>query len=798
MKNTMSGAAGASVLALLLAPGTAKAEAAQPIDVPAQPLEQALAELSRETGLSILADKTLLDGKQSNAVRGVMHPQEALSALLADTRLNPRALERDRAVVTATEVVSQNATEDAMELSEIVFRTTRGRVPIEDVPRNATVIPQETFETLKNGSTNLVETLPKIIPSYGPPQFRNSTRGVTLRGRSPLYLLDGIPLSTQVIQTLGFLDQNAIDSVEILYGPTALYGNGAAGGVIQFFTLEPSDAALETDLSFGIRSSLSDGSSFESDSFSYLTTARVSGTRGDLGFVAGLSLERTNGFYQPGGERLGPGGLDDFENIGVFGKLTYDLDSTQRLEGFVSIVEREAHATEYAGVAESAAPFETIGVFDPSSYAEPPNQSGQYFSLKYLNSDLGGGDFSLQAYYADETTVDIGADIRGSPLPPSFPTLFQTQSDLESYGIRTDYAFSASDALRFQLGGDYRMERKRSPLLVSSEAAFDPDNFFDASRSLEQFPDIDIESFGLFLQAAYDVNDRLTVEGGLRYDRFDYDVAPSDPAFALPTGIRPGGSGDADDVTFNLGATFDLNADTTLFASFAQGFSIPFIDFAVTTVAPGVGVSDTSLIDPIKVDSYEIGIRGSRGILDYAFAVFYAESDFGSSIQVNPDGTAQLIRAPQRNYGFELATQAQVRDDLSLSFGLAYNDGENDADDDGDFEALPSLQVLPLTISLGARWEYSDRLSFNGNVYYLSGRDRAFDDGVDSYELDGFTTVDVGLDYEVGQGRMSLQITNLFDEFYLPPESQSRVGLTNDRRTAGQGRALSLVYSTTF
>jgi iron complex outermembrane receptor protein len=57
-----------------------------------------------------------------------------------------------------------------------------------------------------------------------------------------LVLIDGIPQSTPLRnggRDLRTIDASAIDHIEVINGATAMYGNGAAGGVINYITKKP-------------------------------------------------------------------------------------------------------------------------------------------------------------------------------------------------------------------------------------------------------------------------------------------------------------------------------------------------------------------------------------------------------------------------------------------------------------------------------------------------------------------------------------------------------------------------------
>src|SRR5690606_27869993 len=62
------------------------------IDLPAQPLPDAIKALARATGTSIAADSALLAGKAAPAVRGRLEPGDALARLLAGSGLEAVAL----------------------------------------------------------------------------------------------------------------------------------------------------------------------------------------------------------------------------------------------------------------------------------------------------------------------------------------------------------------------------------------------------------------------------------------------------------------------------------------------------------------------------------------------------------------------------------------------------------------------------------------------------------------------------------------------------------------------------------
>lgn len=59
-------------------------------DIPAQPLAQALDSYGRVTGMAVLADQTLISGRRSADVKGMLAPDQALRILIAGSGLSIR------------------------------------------------------------------------------------------------------------------------------------------------------------------------------------------------------------------------------------------------------------------------------------------------------------------------------------------------------------------------------------------------------------------------------------------------------------------------------------------------------------------------------------------------------------------------------------------------------------------------------------------------------------------------------------------------------------------------------------
>ncbi|MEO0707266.1 MAG: TonB-dependent receptor, partial [Cyanobacteria bacterium J06649_5] len=210
-------------------------------------------------------------------------------------------------------------------------------------------------------------------------------------------------------------------------------------------------------------------------------------------------------------------------------------------------------------------------------------------------------------------------------------------------------------------------------------------------------------------------------------------------------------------------------------------------------------VDDNLLLEPQVVDNFEVGVRGEFGQVQASLTGFYSESDLGSSIRFNQDtGFSQLVRAPQRNYGLEATVDWQPSEVWRLGGYSSWSEGESDVGDDGEFLALGSLNVPPYQIGLYLENDTTPTWSNRLQMLVVGDRDRAFNDEVDTFDIDSYVTLDLISSLQLGRGKLTLGVENLLNTSYLPLTSQERVGRFEERRFAAPGTTVNLRYSITF
>ena len=713
-------------------------------------------------------------------------------------------------VLAVTPGVEIAQTEDS-ETIQVIVTATRTEENVLDVPRSVTVIEREQIEQQLNLTNNLTDLLGKLVPGLAPPPFTNNTIELELRGRPIVVLIDGVPQtpnSNGNAADLRVIDPALVERIEVLRGPSAIYGDGGTGGVVNIITRAPAEDDVTYTISAGVGTSLT---SFGGDSFRYNALIGASGTDGPVEGLLNLSYDQVNSLYDAEGDRIIPTSVSDTSRIGLLAKLAYNFDEQQRL-GFTYSFYRDSLDTEFLpdeGI--TAIPGLQKGRalrIGDVSYDERPRQLNHVLNVTYRHTNLLNSQLDAQAYFRDRELIQRFTDFRLNPLSAlpvlaPFPDVWQTTLDATEWGGRVQMDTSLGNAASVLWGIDYSNEINDRPLLVSDNAAFDANQDLNiVDRSLTQGGPYTVESVGLFTQASWDITEQVQISGGVRYENFDISVEDYSLAFITALNLpreRQGGNNSFDDVAFNAGIIYRPIPEVGLFANFSQGFSIPNIGSVLGAVASTFDINSDLLLEPQKVDNYEIGVRAELGNVQATLSGFYSESDLGTNFAFDDNGLATLVRAPQRNYGVEATVDWQPSNTWRLGGLFSWSEGENDVDDDGEFDPLGSFDIKPFKVGLYVENDTTPGWTNRLELLAVGNRDRAFDEGVDDFTVDGYVTLDLLSSLQVGDGRLTLGISNLLNNQYLPVATQVLTAPgVEARRAAAPGATVRLQYTLEF
>ncbi len=614
-------------------------------------------------------------------------------------------------------------------------------------------------------------------------------------------LVDGVPQSTSrnAGRNLRVVDPAVIERIEVLRGPTALYGDGATGGIINIITRQGEEGPPQYRISGGLTAA----PSRISDSLGGNISLGVSGKAGISDYLFNASFETIGSLFDAEGDRIPPdllssqGSLADTDTINLFGKVCWDFDD-HRLELTISHLNTDQDTDFATDPAVNLLPpgTEKARVRDGLQLDEQSQITNTFVNFDYSHPNLiFGSRVHAQVYYRDYYTRFFPFD--GAPFRIRTPEgfrIFQSRVDSQRYGARLEIDTPlVADRLSLLSGLDFSDEDVVQPVSILDNGVYDRSGglVFDQIDSRPWVPPLNQTNLGLFAQLRWQPTDRLVFRGGVRQEQIGVEVDD----FTTLSGNRvEGGELDYDATLFNVGAVYNLTDELSVFADFAQGFSVADVGLVLRDAPAGRSVGDLNP-EAQKVDSYEVGVRGTWDNLQASLAVFYNESNLGTTFDRN---TFTIIRAPEKVYGIEAALDWQVSDRWNVGSTLSFVEGESDVDRDGEYIALNGFRINPLKLTAYVEHETAPGWQNRLQLLYSGSRNRAFDDGVDFREVEDFVTLDLISSLQVGSGTLRLGIQNLLDNQYFSPVSQLLRTRTNDSYTAAPGRTISLQYVLEF
>ncbi|WP_414620436.1 TonB-dependent receptor domain-containing protein [Calothrix sp. CCY 0018] len=714
----------------------------------------------------------------------------------------------------AQKPTSETPSKEPAQLSEpieLVVTATRTEEEITNVPRSITVVPREEIEKQSAISNDLGDILGRTVPGLGPPNSLNRAGNAqTLRGRPVSILIDGVPQqgNSFVNTQLGYISPDAIERIEVVRGPTAIFGQGASGGVINIITKKPSEAGVTSTAQIGINAAAGGDAFLEEDSFGNFLQYGFSGQDKIFDYVFSISRDSVGAFFDADGDRIPSNNAtsDDTVSTNILGKIGLDIGNDQRLQISVNHGNNSRDINFVADPITRTIPElqKTRAIRQNQIYqgTDAPRITSTSANLSYNNDALfGNNQLQAQIYYRDSEEVGVASDNRGR-FGDSINRFRQSE---EALGGRLQINTPLASSMSVLWGADYEQQKQGDSL----REIFDP-VAFDASsndgRILRKvgedvfYPAFDLSSLGLFAQLKWDISEQFLVSGGLRHERFDFSVDEFTPLldnnFDPYVGPSvPSAELDFDDTVFNLGAVYKVTPDVSLFANFAQGYSVPQLFRVLNFLPVGFTIeNDVGFLQPQKVDNYEIGVRGNWNNVQATLAGFFNYSSLGLSSRGLPDGTIQFVRAPQRNYGIEATLDWQAAKNWKIGTGLTWTEGEDDQDEDGDFDALRTLEVQPLKLTAYVENQTTPGWRNRLQLLYVGNRDRGFEAGSDFVSIEDYLIVDYISSFRIGSGSLEVGIQNLLNNRYSSVFSQAGGGLDELLNNYERGRTLSVNY----
>ncbi|KQM71463.1 ferric aerobactin receptor [Pedobacter sp. Leaf216] len=677
--------------------------------------------------------------------------------------------------------------EQHSELNDVIVSASRRPESLSQTPSSVTVLTAKELNTQSTISPNLANILSYSVPGLGFSTNQTGNSGQTLRGRNVLVLIDGIPQSTPLRaggRDIRSIDPSVIERVEVIKGATAIYGNGAEGGLINYITKK-----ADNGKSFGGYTQAGITGNLKGDStIGYRFSQQLYGKEGKFDYLVSGMFEKTGVFRDADGLVLSPEyGLGETKSYNGFVKLGFNFTPKQRLQvmyNYFSSRQHSKYVTKDGVYGQSPA----IGIYGTRLGEDEGTRFNHNANLQYTNQQIfGKTDLTANVYYQDFYTIySNSASFFGSGQSAITSTKKGARVNLN-----TPFNITPQVPMQLNYGLDL-MNDKTAQSLTDGRL---------------WVPNMNMINFAPYLQASATLINDLTIKGGLRVENINIDV---DDFNTLATGANgagsiavQGGKLNYNALVFNAGARYSKFKFFNPFISYAQSFSV----FELGRVLRAAKSNTLSQLEtkPIIVNNYEAGFSSTIGKLNFSAAYYYSTSKLGANL-LEVNGTYISQRIPERVYGFEIQADYQILRDLSIGGNYAQVEGKGDVDNDGKFDGdkdvyLNTTRIPPSKTTVYLKYSGIKNLSVDVNWMRVGNRDRFKTNAAGKYligegPVKAFNLFNVAAVYQVTQPlKLSLGVENLLNKVYYPAISQFYGSNVNYVRGNGRRFNLSAGYA---
>lgn len=652
------------------------------------------------------------------------------------------------------------------ELGEVIVSASRKPEVLDNVPSSVTVISKKTLEDNMAVTTDITQILANEVPGFAPSAQTNSNVGQSLRGRSVLIMVDGIPQSTPLRNgevDLRSIDPAVLERIDVLKGATAIYGNGATGGLINYITLTPKDdAVIAGKTTLNLTGTLAGLKNSVGGRIGQL----LHGKYGKFDYAVSGVYERTGEWKDAKGKLLGPNySLGETDSYNAFVKLGFAPTRRQRIQLMYNYYSSQQNSNYTLVNGDFLTGKPATGALGKQGGSPTGINGNHNLQLSYrADSLIGGTSLQADAYY--ESRDDV----------------FYVSLGRFEGGDGQSHTLSKKKGFRFMFN---------SPLGRTGALSYGADLVHDiTSQPLVDgrvwVPEMKMFNVAPFAETQWTFFDHLILKGGVRIEKVnigvdDYTtlrITNAAGQTVTPSFAVKGGDLDYTATLFNAGIRYNRLPAFTPYASFSQGFSVADIGLALRDAK----VDNISKIntEAVLVNNYELGFVSRVKQLRFELTGFVSTSKLGAEMVYDPaTDLFNVSRTPERIYGFEASVQYRPLASLDMGASFSYVEGKADTGRTGDYNmylngrriSAPkiggSVHFRPVN-TLELHLQYAGILNRDRFEKLPSGLYKGNEGAVEAYHLFNFNA-----SYRVTRSAMlTLGIENLFNADYFPARSQ--------------------------
>lgn len=682
----------------------------------------------------------------------------------------------------------------ASDIEEITVSATRTAQPASAIPGTVTLIDRELVALRSNISDDLASVLAATVPGFAPSSQKLAGRGETLRGRNPLYLIDGIPQHNALRD--GQRDGHTIDlafveRIEVVNGSNAVQGVGATGGVVNIVT-----PRLEREAPLRLRTSarLTSADEYDDDALAWKGSVLASKGFERGAVMAGVAVHERGLFLDANGDPVGiyptQGDIMDSTSVSMILKGEYDL-TADRVVGFMLNdfdLERNGDYLPVPGDRALGIPSGTVDGDPGPVVGDPARNDVTTAALTWREDALLGGSLDAQLYAQRFRGLFEGGTFGGffRLTPDGPPFLDQSRIESDKLGFRATWNRElAAVPLDLALGLDWFRDDSAQVLARSDR---------------EWVPETRFETVAPFAQLAWTPIEALTLSGGLRIEDARLEVDDYVTIAAANSTAVGGGEPAFTETLANVGLVWRFSDAWRLYGAFSEGFTMPDVGRVLRGVSsPGQSVDGLLDLEPVVTENRELGIEYDDGRLSGRVAYWESTADRGARLTSNAAGIFEVQREETEIDGIELTLSWALNETFTLAGNYARTNGRFDSDGDGAVDSdLDGLNVGPDRLNVYLDGVHDGGWRWRAQVSRLADRDFDGPAAPVGRDFDGFTLVELHVAKATRLGDFSLAVENLLDEDYFTYFAQTEPLGRSDTFFAGRGRTLSLGWRKDF
>ena len=651
------------------------------------------------------------------------------------------------------------------------------------------IINKAEIEQVAKYNADLTTILGLLVPGMGMQSNTVSNRSQTLRGRSALILIDGIPQSTPLRLTdrdLRSIDPSVIERIEIIKGATSIYGNGANGGIINVITKHnTSDKEISGSTTLGYVFHDFGQNMFTRDAGAgYKIIQQLYGRKNKFDYYLSGTLRQSGVSIDGENQVISPRyGLGETQTWNAFAKLGYQIDDDNRLElmyNFYNSVQNSKYIAKRGKYGSEP----TIGVLGQSLGENEGTRYNHNINLKYIRNNIfENTNFASTLYFQDLYTI---YDYR---KPPRWFTGGQSSIKGQKYGLRFNFdtKLNLSKDLNstFIYGVDALIDRTSQPLV-------------DGRYWVPWLKGVNVAPY---LQIKNVIHDYYVLKLGARFDYLavdipNYQTVPNDNNIVNVKG----GSLNYNKLTFNAGFAYTQWQYFQPYISFSQGFSI--YDLGRILRSANENTVSSLNTEPVVTNNYEFGFNSKiNNDLSFSGSVFQSVAKLGADL-ISVDGFWVPERAPQKVWGWEVDAQYKIASNLNIRAAYSWQEGKADTNNDGTYNKyLSGLLIAPAKFNFTLNYQPIEKVDLS--LYYIHSfvRNR-FDMTEGKYEegegnVRPIDIFNLNVNYKFNEKFSgSLGVENLFNKTYY-----TQISMINARDAEfvrGLGRYIALNFTYKF